>query len=199
MPDEMNHPMGHDDHGHGMPPRKTSILPWAILLIVILAVLIAAVMFRDRIMPKNSANNNNSSAQTASGYDAVFLTNGQVYFGKLSDVSDQYMTLKDIYYLQLVPSDLQGQQQQAANSNQQGQLALRKLGKSGELHGPVDVMRINRDQVLYYQEITEEGSVMKAIRQYQANPNAANAPANSNQQAPANNAPANNAPANTNK
>jgi hypothetical protein len=101
--------------------------------------------------------------------------------------------------LQLVPSDLQGQQQQAANSNQQGQLALRKLGKSGELHGPVDVMRINRDQVLYYQEITEEGAVMKAIRQYQANPNAANAPANANQQAPANNAPANTAPANTNK
>jgi hypothetical protein len=140
-----------------------------------------------------------STAQTTSGYDAVFLTNGQVYFGKLSDVSDQYMTLKDIYYLQLVPSDLQGQQQQAANSNQQGQLALRKLGKSGELHGPVDVMRINRDQVLYYQEITEEGAVMKAIRQYQANPNAANAPANANQQAPANNAPANTAPANTNK
>ena len=37
-------------------------------------------------------------------YQALFLTNGQVYFGKLSNVSDKYVTLNDIYYLQVQES-----------------------------------------------------------------------------------------------
>src|SRR3989344_4528142 len=36
----------------------------------------------------------------ADQYQAVFLTNGQVYFGKLSDVNSAYVSLQDIYYLQ---------------------------------------------------------------------------------------------------
>ncbi len=198
MPDEMNNNAGQPA---GSGAGKVSVLPWVILLVVILAVLIGAVLFRDRIMPdKKGAEQTNESTttETPSGYQSVFLTNGQVYFGEIDSLTDQYLTLKDIYYLQLLPSDLQGQQQQNTQQ-QQGQLALRKLGKSGELHGPVDVMKINREQILYYQEITEEGEVMKAIRNYQKNPNSnQQAPANSQgqqQQAPSNNSqtPANNA------
>lgn len=199
MPDEMNnHPMGQPSNmpsAHG-PRGKASIMPWAILLVVILAVLLGAVMFRDRIMPKNApANKDSAMTETPSGYQSVFLTNGQVYFGKLTGANEQYMTLKDVYYLQLVqPPGLQGSQQQGQQTTPaQGepQLTLRKLGKD-ELHGPVDVMKINRDQVLFYEDIKEEGAVMKAIRDYQKNPNPApanNAPA-ANAPAPANNAPA---------
>jgi hypothetical protein len=199
MPDDMNNmPMGRPEPAmHGAPGRKPSILPWAILLVVILAVLIGAVMFRDRIMPKNTpANSNSATVETPSGYQSVFLTNGQVYFGILSGVNEQYMTLKDIYYVQLLPNNLQGQQ---TAQEQAQQPVLRKLGKSGELHGPVDVMKINREQIIYYQEMTEESQVMQAIRKYQKDPNQAQAPAaNTNGQAPAANsntpaAPANNA------
>ena len=42
-----------------------------------------------------------NSARIDSGkYQAVFLSNGQVYFGKLSDSMGEYMYLKDIYYVQ---------------------------------------------------------------------------------------------------
>lgn len=198
MPDEMNnHPMG--QLSQNMPPAhgprgKASIMPWAILLVVILTVLLAAVMFRDRIMPNNnSSNNNNAATETISGYQAVFMTNGQVYFGQLSDVTQQYMTLKDVYYLQLIqPPGLQGSQQQNQQTNTtaaqaQPQLSLRKLGKD-ELHGPVDLMKINTDQVLFYEDIKEEGAVMKAIRTYQKDPNQGQAPATNTPVAPANNA-----------
>src|ERR1035437_84052 len=34
-------------------------------------------------------------------FQAVFLTNGQVYFGKVSHVDNSYVKITDIYYLQV--------------------------------------------------------------------------------------------------
>ncbi|QQS22720.1 hypothetical protein IPM19_03765 [bacterium] len=148
-----------------------SNLPWVILAVVILLIILGVALFRDRLFPSDAANNASTTAQESkpSGYQAVFLTNGQVYFGKLSDVSATYATLTDIYYLQVAPqpglqgSGQNGQQQQ----QQQQQLLLVKLGK--ELHGPVDEMKINRDQILFYEDIKEDGTVMTKIREDKAN------------------------------
>ncbi len=92
---------------------------------------------------------------------AVFLTNGQVYFGNLTDASGKWVTLKDIYYLQVQQQLQQGQQQ---NNQQQPQISLVKLGN--ELHGPVDVMKINRDQVLFYEDMKNDSKVNQAIADF---------------------------------
>lgn len=150
-------------------------LPWVVLALVILAVIIAAVLFRDKLFPGDTATNGTAvTEQKASGYQAVFLTNGQVYFGKLSNMAGTYATMKDIYYLQVTQPPIQGSQQDAAAQQQaqQQQLSLVKLGN--ELHGPVDEMQINRDQILFYEDIKEDGRVMQAIREYQKNPPAEN-------------------------
>jgi hypothetical protein len=141
-----------------------SKMPWIILGIVILAVAVLGVLFREKLFPGNGGSVQGVSTK-ASDYQAVFLTNGQVYFGKVSDASGDYVTLKDIYYLQVTQPPLQGsaeQGQQAAG--QQPQISLVKLGN--ELHGPVDEMHINRSQVLFYEDLKEEGQVVKAIRDY---------------------------------
>ncbi len=96
-----------------------------------------------------------------SGYQAVFLTNGQVYFGKISEKNSDYVVLKDIYYLQA------GKQLQAGadTSSPDSQLSLVKLGN--ELHGPDDVMHISRAQVLFYEDLKTDGRVAQAIAEYQ--------------------------------
>jgi hypothetical protein len=146
-------------------------LPWIILAVIILVVIVVGVLFRDRLFPKKGANNMTAEQkeQKSSGYQAVFLTNGQVYFGKLSDMSATYATLSDIYYLQVTQPPIQGSQQQGQQAAAaQQQLSLVKLGQ--ELHGPVDEMKINRDQILFFEDIKEDGRVMTAIREYQKNP-----------------------------
>jgi len=95
-------------------------------------------------------------------YQAVFLTNGQVYFGKVSHVDSSYVKLTDIYYLQ-VQQQVQPKDQ---NSSQQPQVSLAKLG--GELHGPEDVMYISRQQVLFWENLKNDGKVVKAIADYKA-------------------------------
>ncbi len=149
-----------------------SKMPWLVLAIVVLAIIVLGVLFRDKLF--GGSNSVAGVTGKTSGYQSVFLTNGQVYFGRMSNSDGQYLTLKDIYYLQVTTQPaLQGSQQSAADQQAAQQLSLVKLGN--ELHGPVDSMQINRDQVLFFEDMKEDGKVMQAIREYQKNPPAAGA------------------------
>lgn len=99
----------------------------------------------------------------SNSYYAVFMTNGQVYFGHLSNVADQYISLKNIYYLQLAQSlqSTDSKDTTALKDNSNQELALIKLGK--EVHGPKDAMQINRDQVLFYEELNDDSQVVQTI------------------------------------
>lgn len=139
-------------------------MPWVVLAVVVVLLVVGGVMFRDKIFSKQQ--NPKVMGATTTAYQAVFLTNGQVYFGKLSDVKSDYVTLEDIYYLQVVQPPLQGQQQPgqtSATSGSQPQISLVKLGN--ELHGPIDQMHISRQQILFYEDLKEDGQVVKAIIQ----------------------------------
>ena len=100
--------------------------------------------------------NQNTDVKTGN-YQAVFLSNGQVYFGRLSGTTSSYATLEDVYYLQV-------QKIQPEDPASQGKLTLIKLGN--ELHAPVDMMKINKDQILFYEDLKEEGKVLQAIQRY---------------------------------
>ncbi len=175
-----------EENNNMMPrPSGASAMPWVILAVVLLVFVVAGVLFRDRLFPSNGTDTAMEDQQSTSGYQAVFLSNGQVYFGKLSGMTASYSTLEDIYYLQVTtPPAADGSQLNQQQAAQQQQLSLVKLGQ--ELHGPVDEMKINRDQILFYEDIKEDGRVMQAIREYQKNPPApAAAPAANTNTAPA--------------
>lgn len=112
----------------------------------------------------------------ASDWQAVFLSNGQVYFGKITDNSKDEITLNNIYYLQVVTKPLQRTAEgETASAEGQQELTLIKLGN--ELHGPTDRMVINRDHVLLTEVLRNDSRVVQAIDQYlkdQQNPPAAN-------------------------
>lgn len=100
-------------------------------------------------------------ATRGADYQAIFLTNGQVYFGKFKPATGKYAKLSDIYYLQ-VQQQVQPAQ---AGQTQQPQISLVKLGQ--ELHGPEDVMYIDREQILFWENLKDDGRVVQAIREYQ--------------------------------
>jgi len=92
---------------------------------------------------------------------AVFLTNGQVYFGNVSRMNSRWVRIKDIYYLQ-VQQPLQPPKD--PKDQQQPQISLVKLGN--ELHGPKDTMDINRDQILFIEDMKDDSKVNGAIAEY---------------------------------
>lgn len=121
---------------------------WFWLLLVVVAVI---VVWQMGYLPVGNSGK----------YQAVFLSNNQVYFGKLSNARSQFPALTDIYYLRvtqaLQPSDPKAPQQQ---------INLVKLGN--ELHGPEDVMRINRDHILFVEDLKADSQVVTAIADFKA-------------------------------
>jgi|SRR3989338_683606 len=81
-------------------------------------------------------------------YQAVFLTNDQTYFGRLKIISSDYLILLDVYYVKI---------------DEDGAGQLVKLG-SIEPHEPENKMTINRDQILFWENIKFDSSVLKKIQ-----------------------------------
>jgi hypothetical protein len=95
-------------------------------------------------------------------YQSVFLTNGQVYFGKVVSGSNaDPIVLQDVYYLQ-VTQQLQPAPDASASPQPVPQISLVKLGN--ELHGPTDEMRITRSQMLFIEDLKSDSQVVKAIQ-----------------------------------
>ncbi|MST04245.1 MAG: hypothetical protein EXS49_01600 [Candidatus Pacebacteria bacterium] len=122
----------------------------SVKFIVLIVVLVGVAVFVS--MWKNGTETFGSS----DSYQAVFLTNGNTYFGKLSRMNSQYPILSDIYYInvtQIQPRSKDDQSQQA--------ISLVKFG--GEIHGPVDKMAINRDQILFIEDLRSDSKVVQGI------------------------------------
>ena len=135
-----------------------NILNTILVVLLIITSILAAIWLGSRLLSALGS----GGAVKGKQYQAVFLTNGQVYFGRLKSADSSYVKLQDIYYLQ-VQQQVQPSQQQ--NNNQQPQVSLAKLGS--ELHGPEDVMYISRDQVLFWENLKDDGKVAQAVKDYQ--------------------------------
>lgn len=130
-----------------IPRMRLAVIILAALLLVASAALVLVLVFR----PGGTAYSGPASINSKE-YQAVFLSNGQVYFGKLSVPSGNYYYLRHVYYLQ----------SQAVTRGPGGRRQrLIKLGS--EIHGPEDLMIINRDQVLYLENLKPSGQVSRAI------------------------------------
>lgn len=116
---------------------------------LLIAVLVGISVFR------GVGNQAVSKAPDKKKYQAVFLTNGQVYFGHLANVGTAYVTLNDVYYIQQ-------QQQDAKKANDQNNLSLVKLGQ--EIHGPERNMNIASSQIIFWENLKDDGKVVDAIK-----------------------------------
>ncbi len=139
--------------------RKSKRLLWSGLVVVVVVCLVLGLAFCGHRRAFNENKNVNKNE-----FQAIFLTNGQVYFGKLADLNNKYVTIKDIYYLQVQQNtNLQGA---SGSTTPNSQVSLAKLGN--ELHGPEDKMYIANDQMLFWENLKADSKVVQAIDKYQA-------------------------------
>ena len=114
----------------------------AILWLIALALLGAAVYFGRSIFNRAPA----AADQIDHGYQAVFLTTGQAFYGKLTIPDAETYLLSDVFYI--VPNDT----------------AQRLVKRGTEVFGPREPMVILARQVLFFENIRDDSDVGLGIR-----------------------------------
>lgn len=89
-------------------------------------------------------------------YQAVMLTNGQVFFGKLEGLGTPYPVLTDVYYVRVYAD-----RKDPANTTS----TLVKRGQ--EWHGP-DAMVINAAHILFVEPVTKGSRIAALIAEQKA-------------------------------
>lgn len=102
---------------------------------------------------------NESRLVEKNNYQAVFLDNGQVYFGKINSLNGSHLDLVNIYYLSVSDSTETTEDAEAKQN-----VTLRKLGC--ELHGPTDRMVINREHVVFWENLRSDAKVTETINDW---------------------------------
>lgn len=139
-------------------PEKFSMFhqpQWLRVASVILLFLVTALIVAVGVLLNRGNFTREANIVDKDRYQAVFLGTDQVYFGRVLELNNKYINLSDVYYLSA---------QQSAD-NKETNLELVKLGC--EVHGPQDQLVINRDQVAFWENIKEDSTVAKGIKQLQ--------------------------------
>lgn len=132
-----------------------------IITLIILGLGYTAIKRNGSLLPSQIIKDSGSNI---SDYTAVFLTNGQVYFGKVYANSGDVLDLRDIYYLQVNQTLQQDTTKPTPSPTATPSISLIKLGK--ELHGPNDRMLINRSQILFTESLKNDSQVVTSINKY---------------------------------
>ena len=156
--------------------KKSSGSAWLVIVLV-LVIIIAGVLFfldsSEKISLFGSDKKSETPIMISGDWQAVFLTNGQVYFGQLSNLNSAYPELTNIYYLQV--QEVPIQPAEPAETNEAGvqpaqqttqRMILVKFGT--EIHKPQDKMFINKEHIMFYETLQPDSQVLKAINDYLA-------------------------------
>jgi hypothetical protein len=89
-----------------------------------------------------------------SEYQAVFLANGQTYFGRYYDRIGAYAKIEDVYYLQ---------QTESPNPDQAPDTKLVRRGR--ELHAPAPRMLVPKSAVLFVEDLKDASPIAQFMKQ----------------------------------
>lgn len=87
-------------------------------------------------------------------YQAVFLVNGQTYFGHYGERIGPYVRMERVFYIE-----------QAASGDPDKPADSRIVRRGGELHQPLSRMLIPRSAILFVEDLKPDSPIARFMRQ----------------------------------
>jgi|SRR5256712_1864670 len=125
-----------------------------VMLVVLIALILAVLLVRTQLFRAGISTLFAPSAAEVidrGAYQAVFLSNGATYFGKLQPQGDEWFVLTDVFYLQ---------------TTEQGSPQLIKRGN--EAQGPKEPMIIAKQQILFIENMREDSDIVALIKRFKS-------------------------------
>jgi hypothetical protein len=124
------------------------------MLLVLIALILVVLVVRTQVFRAGVASLFAPSAGEVidrNAYQAVFLTNGSTYFGKLEPQGDDWFLLTDVFYL--------------SASDQTGTQLIKR---GSEAQGPKEPMIVSRTQVLFIENLRDDGDIVTLIKKFKS-------------------------------
>src|SRR2546427_12655171 len=121
-----------------------------VILLVLIALILVVLVVRTQLFRAGIATLFAPSAAEAidrNAYQAVFLTNGSTFFGKVQPQGDDWFLLSDVFYL--------------TTSEQSGTQLIKR---GSEAQGPREPMIIPPQQILFIENLRDDSDVVNLIR-----------------------------------
>jgi len=125
-----------------------------VMLLVLIALILVVLVVRTQLFRAGVATLFAPSAAEAIDrnlYQEVVLSNGSTYFGKLQEQGSDWFVLSDVFYLSV--------------SEQSGTQLIKR---GSEAQGPKDPMIIARGQVLFIENLRDDGDIVTLIKKYKS-------------------------------
>ena len=129
--------------------RRIFVMVLVLIALILLVLVVRTQLFRAGITTLFAPGA--AEVIDRSGYQAVFLTNGSTYFGKLQEQGDQWFLLTDVFYLSV--------------SEQSGTQLIKR---GSEAQGPKEPMIIPRAQILFIENLRDDGDIVGLIKKYKS-------------------------------
>ncbi len=124
---------------------------------------------------------------STSRYVAVYLNNGNVYFGKFSQAEGHDVVLTDVYFLNTATPTPQQEKPKTKSANEsvgagataesassQTEFQLARL--TDQFQRPTDKLLISRDHILFWEYLRADSKVVQAIEKYHTEQSTQTAP-----------------------
>src|SRR2546425_6807171 len=125
-----------------------------VMLLVLIVLIVVVLVVRTQLFRAGIATLFAPSAAEVidhGAYQAVFLTNGSTYFGKLQAQGDAWFLLTDVFYL--------------SSSDQAGTQLIKR---GNEAQGPKEPMIIPAAQILFIENLRDDGDVVTLIKKFKS-------------------------------
>jgi hypothetical protein len=125
-----------------------------VMLVVLIALILVVLVVRTQLFRAGIATLFAPSAAEVidhNAYQAVFLTNGSTYFGKLESQGDSWFLLSEVFYLSVTE-----------------QSGTQLIKRGTEPQGPREPMIIPRDQVLFIENLRDDGDIVTLIKKFKS-------------------------------
>ena len=139
-------------------PRNRAYIKLSHIFIILIFVVL--LIFASITLWQNGAIRNIcQTIRYKNSYQVVFLENGQVYFGKITEVTNRYIILDKPYFIQV-------QQGQPNLEEQADQPEMKLLSIKDEFHMPKDYMLIEKGSVAFIEELRASSQIVDIIENY---------------------------------
>jgi hypothetical protein len=126
-----------------------------VMLVVLIALIVLVLIVRTQLFRTGIASLFAPSAAEVidrAVYQAVFLTNGSTYFGRLEPQGDRWFVLTDVFYLSV------------GDETTTPQL----IKRGSEAQGPKEPMIIPREQILFIENLRDDGEIVALIKKFKS-------------------------------